>query len=87
MQDNQGWVEDLAASLPVHLPACNAANDGVKIEIAKAGADTYEVVIEPDGSEEFSDGSTAKSIFSTGTGISCTCRWTGSVGFWFFTNM
>lgn len=84
---NQVWVDDLSASITLQMPACNAANDKVKIEINKAGADTYAVVVEPAGSEEFSDGETAKTIYSVGTGISCTCRWTGSVGFWFFLNM
>lgn len=87
VQYNQVWVDDIGASITLNLPACNAANNGVKIEIAKAGADAHAVVVEPAGSEEFADGSTAKNIYSTGTGISCTCRWTGSVGFWLYTNM
>lgn len=87
VQYNQVWVDDIGASITLNLPACNAANDGVKIEIAKAGADINAVVIEPAGSEEFSDGTTAKTLYSTGTGISCTCRWTGAVGFWFYINM
>jgi len=86
-QYNQVWVNTLSASITLNLPACNATNNGVKIEVAKAGSDTYEVVIEPAGSEQFSDGNTSKSIFSQGTGISCTCRWTGSVGVWLYTNM
>lgn len=86
-QYNQVWVNTISASISLNLPACNAANDGVAIEIAKAGSDTYEVIIEPAGSEQFSDGSTSKSIFSQSTGISCTCRWTGSVGIWLYTNM
>lgn len=86
-QYNQVWVNTISASISLNLPACNSANDGVKIEVAKAGSDTYEVVIEPAGSEQFSDGNTSKSIFSQGTGISCTCRWTGSVGVWLYTNM
>jgi len=67
VQYNQVWVNTLSASITLNLPACNAANDGVKIEIAKAGSDAYEVVIEPAGSEQFSDGSTSKSIFSQAT--------------------
>lgn len=86
-QYNQVWVNTISASISLNLPACNSANDGVKIEIAKAGSDTHEVIIEPAGSEQFSDGNTSKSIFSQGTGISCTCRWTGSVGIWLYTNM
>lgn len=86
-QYNQVWVDDIGASITLNLPACNAANDGVKIEIAKMGADTWGVVIEPDGSEEFMDGTTAKTLYSTGTAISCTCRWTGADGVWLFINM
>lgn len=86
-QYNQVWVDDIGASITLNLPACNAANDGVKIEIAKAGADTWGVVIEPAGSEEFADGETQKTLYSTGTAISCTCRWTGADGVWLFINM
>lgn len=86
-QYNQVWVDDIGASITLNLPTCNAANNGVRIEIAKAGADTYAVVIEPSGSEEFSDGETSKTLYSTATALDCTCRWTGSVGFWLFKNM
>ena len=84
---NQVWVDDLSAGITLNLPACNSANDKVSIQVAKAGADTYAVTIEPGGSEEFADGETEKKLFSQGTGIICTCRWTGSVGFWLFINM
>lgn len=86
-QYNQVWVDDLGASITLNLPACNAANNGVKIEVAKSGGDDYAVVVEPAGSEEFSDGETSKTLYSQGTSISCTCNWTGSVGFWRFINM
>lgn len=86
-QYNQVWVDDIVASITLNLPACNAANDGVKIEIAKAGSDANAVVIEPAGVEEFADGQTQKTIYSQGTGISCTCRWTGADGIWLYTNM
>lgn len=86
-QYNEVWVNTLSAGITLNLPACNSANNGVRIEINKAGTDTYEVIIEPAGSEQFSDGQTSKSIFSHATGISCTCRWTGSAGVWLYTNM
>jgi len=86
-QYNQVWVNTLSAGITLNLPACNATNDKVKIEINKAGTDTYEITIEPAGSEQFSDGQTSKSIFSHATGISCTCRWTGSAGVWLYINM
>lgn len=86
-QYNQVWVNTLSAGITLNLPACNSANNGVKIEVAKSGSDTYEVAIEPAGAEQFSDASTSKSLFSQATGISCTCRWTGSAGVWLYTNM
>lgn len=84
---NQVWVDALSASITLNLPACNAANNSVKIEVAKSGGDNYPIVIEPAGSEQFSDGQTSKTLYSQGTSISCTCNWTGSVGFWRFINM
>ena len=86
-KNNQVWVNTLSASITLNLPACNAANTGVKIEIAKAGSDDYEVVIEPAGSEEFIDGETSKSLYSRGIALSCTCHWTGLVGRWLFINL
>ena len=86
-ENNQVWVNTLSASITLNFPACNATNNGVKIEVAKAGADDYEVVIEPAGSETFVDGSASKSLYSQGTGISCTCFFNGSAGVWLFINM
>lgn len=80
---NQVWVGDLAASITLNLPACNLANSGVKIEINKAGNDTYSVTIEPAGSELFADGEASKTLYSQGTGISCTCN----NGTWLYVNM
>lgn len=82
-QYNQVWVGDLSAGITLNLPACNLANSGVKIEINKIGNDTYGVIIEPAGSEEFADGHTSKTLYSQGTGISCTCN----NGVWLFVNM
>lgn len=86
-QYNEVWVDGLSTGITLNLPACNAANNGVKIVIAKSGSDDYGIVIEPAGSEEFSDGETSKTLYSQGTSISCTCNWTGSAGFWRFINM
>lgn len=88
-QYNQVWAQDLGTPYTLNLPACNAANNGVKIEVNKWGVDghTSAITIEPAGSEEFFDGATSKVLYSDGTGISCTCRWTGSAGVWLFVNM
>lgn len=85
-ESNEVWVDDLSAGITLNLPACNAANDGIKIEITKAGADAYPVTIEPAGSELFMDGAAQKVLYSTGTGISCTCN-SRATAFWLFKNM
>lgn len=85
--NNQIWVGTLGAAIALNLPACNAGNNGVKFEIIKAGGDTYKIDIEPAGSEIFSDGASVKSIYSLATGLSCTCRWNGSTGYWLFHNL
>lgn len=86
-QFNQVLVDTLTAGITLNLPACNAANDGVRFEIVKGGPDTYAVNLEPAGSEIFTDGSTTKTIYNTGTVVTCTCQWSGSVGRWFYISM
>lgn len=86
-KNNQVWVNTLSAAIALNLPACNASNDGLKFEIIKAGSDTFKVDIEPAGSELFSDGAATKSLYSRATGLSCTCRWNGSSGSWFYLNL
>ena len=85
--NNEVWVGTLSASITLNLPACNSTNDRTHIDVRKVGADDYALVIEPAGSEEFSDGETSKTLYSANTGISCTCRWTGSAGVWLFINL
>lgn len=85
--NNQIWVGTLGAAISLNLPACNATNNHVKFDFIKSGADTYKVDIEPAGSELFSDGAATKSLYSGATGLSCTCRWNGSSGSWFFFNL
>lgn len=84
---NQVLIDTLAAGITLNLPACNAVNDGVYFIFIKGGPDTYGVTIEPAGSEIFSDGATQKVIYSTGTSLECTCRWSAGVGRWFFNSM
>lgn len=82
-QYNQVWAGDLTTGITLNLPACNAANNGVRIEINKIGNDTYGVTVEPAGSEQFADGEASKTLYSQGTGIICTC----DNGTWLFVNM
>ena len=76
-RNNEVWVGTLSAGITLNLPACNTANNKVRIEIAKSGSDSFGVIIEPSGSEVFSDGSTQKTIYSAAFGISCTCNGAG----------
>ncbi len=86
-QYNEVWVNTLSADITLNLPACNSANNGVKITVGKVGTDTHGVTLEPAGSETFIDTETAKTLYSRGTGLSCTCRFSGGTGVWLYINM
>lgn len=66
------------------LPACNATRNGWVFSFQKTGADTFGLIIDPNGSETFVDGATTKTLYSQNTFASCKCRWNGSAGTWFF---
>lgn len=86
-QFNQIFVNTLSAAITLNLPPCNSSNDHVSFEFIKAGADIYPAHIEPDGSEQFNDSSTTKTLYSQGTRMLCTCRWNSGTGTWFYSNM
>lgn len=78
-------IGTLTGNITLGLPTCNAANDSKQFLFQKSGTDaTYGMTIDPSGSEQFSDGTTKKVIFSTGIEFQCTCRYASSVGVWFF---
>lgn len=85
--NNEVWINTISADITLNLPTCNSANNGVKILFGKVGTDSHGVTLEPAGSEEFIDGETAKTLYSRGTGLSCTCRYSGGVGKWLYINM
>jgi len=85
--NNEVWINTISADITLNLPTCNAVNNGVKILFGKVGTDSHGVTLEPAGSEEFIDGETAKTLYSRGTGLSCTCRYSGGVGKWLYINM
>lgn len=87
LKNNQVLINTLSAGISLNLPACNATNDGVSFQFFKAGSDSFGADIEPAGSETFNDSAATKTLFSPGTGLICTCRWTGSSGSWFYINM
>lgn len=81
---NQVFVNTITANITLNLAPCSAANDGVKFEFVKMGTDTFSVIIDPSGVEQFFDGAADKRLYSRGTSISCTCRWNGSSGTWLY---
>lgn len=87
IQYNEILVDTLSADITLNLPPCNATNDHVKFEFIKSGPDANAVNIEPAGSETFNDNAPTKTLYSQGTGLSCTCRWNGAAGVWYFKNM
>lgn len=83
---NTVLVGTAAADVTIGLPTCNAANDGATFEIKKNGSDSFQLIIDPSGSETFSDGAATKTIYSP-LGANCVCRFSSGVGVWFFTIM
>jgi hypothetical protein len=77
-------VGTLSANITLDLPACNATRNGWTWEVYKAGSDIYGVILDPNGSEQFTDGATTKTIYSQGNGAACKCKWNGSSGSWYF---
>jgi hypothetical protein len=82
--DNFVEIGTLSAAITINLPACNATRNGWVYEFLKTGTDIYGVIIDPNGSETFTDSATTKTIYSQGNGAKCKCRWNGSAGTWFF---
>lgn len=79
-------VGTLTANATFTLPACNATRNGWRYEFQKTGTDTFGAVIDPNSTETFTDGASSKTLYSQGNTAVCTCRWSGSVGTWFFQN-
>lgn len=77
-------VGTLSADITVNLPACNATRNGWEYKIIKLGTDTEGTTLDPNGSEQFTDGATTKTIYSQGVSAECTCLWNGSSGSWIF---
>lgn len=77
-------IGTLSAAITLTLPACNATRDGWTYEVQKVGADIYGVTIDPNGSEQFTDGATTKTMYSQGNTARCKCKWNGSAGSWYF---
>lgn len=77
-------VGTLTGATTYNLPACNATRNGWEFTFQKTGADTFGLVIDPNGTETFVDGATTKTLYSQNNGATCKCRWNGSTGTWFF---
>lgn len=68
------------------LPACNATSNGWQYTFHKTGADTFGLVIDPNGSETFADAAATKTLYSQNNTATCKCLWNGSTGVWAFQN-
>lgn len=77
-------IGTLTATTTFTLPSCNSTRDGWSFIFYKSGSDIYGAIIDPAGSETFSDSAATKTIYSQGNGCKCTCRWDGSAGTWLF---
>lgn len=84
--DNMTEVGTLSGAITITLPACNATRSGWEYDFLKTGSDIYGLTIDPNGSETFTDSASTKTIYSQGNGATCKCRWSGSVGTWFFSS-
>ncbi len=81
---NTVLIPTLSASITLGLPTCDATNDGKQFLFQKSGTDiSFGLTIDPSGSEQFSDGATTKTIFSTSE-FTCTCRFASGTGAWFY---
>lgn len=81
---NRIEVGTLSGAITVTLPACNATRNGWQYEFIKTGTDTFGTVLDPNGSETFTDSATTKTFYSKDNVVACKCRWNGSAGTWFF---
>lgn len=84
--DNYIEIGTLSGAATFNLPACNATRSGWEYRFLKTGTDTNGATIDPNGSEQFHDGATTKTIYSQGNDAICKCKWNGSSGSWFFSN-
>ncbi len=82
--DNFVEIGTLSADVTISLPACNATRSGWEYTFTKTGTDTHAFIIDPNGSEAFTDSATTKSVYSQGSSAICKCKWNGSSGSWFF---
>lgn len=82
--DNFVEIGTLSGAATINLPACNATRSGWEYTFLKTGSDTNGLTLDPNGSEAFHDSATTKTLYSQGTSAICKCKWTGSVGVWFF---
>jgi hypothetical protein len=77
-------VHTLSEAETYNLPACNATRSGWEYTFHKTGADTFGLVIDPNGSETFVDGASTKTLYSQNQTATCKCKWNGSTGTWYF---
>jgi len=80
---NRVLIGTIVADITLGLPSCNAAANEKEFWIKKNGSDAFKVIIDPAGSETFSDGSSVKNIYNQ-HGAHCTCATNGGTYSWYF---
>lgn len=85
---NNNFVEigQLTTNITFTLPECTITEDGIEFSFLKTGSDGFFVKLLRSGSNQFTDGSTEKLIYSQGTSATCKCKFTGGVGRWYYVN-
>lgn len=85
---NNNFVEigQLTGNITLTLPECTTTEDGIELSFLKTGTDGFSVKLIRSGSNQFTDGSTEKLIYSQGTSATCKCKFTGGVGRWYYVN-
>jgi len=79
-------IGQLTAAITITLPACNALYNGAEYTVHKTGTDTFGVTIDPNAAETFTDSASTKTIYSQGNQATCTCKWNGTTGTWYYSS-
>lgn len=82
---NEVLIGTVSADVVFGLPNCSATHDGKHFKFVRNGTDNFSVTIDPNGAQEFYDGTTVKILYGK-ISIDCTCRHDGGAGKWFFDN-
>ena len=77
-------VGALSAGITLGLPDCNSTRNGWEYRFVKIGADAYAATIDPNSTQEFTDGDGTKLLSGQYSSATCKCQWDGATGTWFY---